>query len=82
MKTKGAITKLIFNWFPPVQEGYGEEFETREVGVHGVESIEEHAAAGEGDKWYYDVYCKDGTSERIFNPNKVAYGLPTNLPTV
>ena len=29
--------------------------------------IEEHRAAGEGDKWYYDIY-KDGEVTRVFDP--------------
>jgi hypothetical protein len=28
-------------------------------------------AAGEGDKWYYDVIYTNGTEMRVFNPNTV-----------
>ncbi len=28
--------------------------------------IEEHQAAGEGDKWYYDVWISEDTFRRIF----------------
>lgn len=38
------------------------------VGVDDVVEISEHRAAGEGDKWYYDiVYEKDGAILRTFN---------------
>lgn len=33
--------------------------------------IYEHKAAGEGDKWYYDVKFDDGSINRIFNPNEI-----------
>lgn len=32
--------------------------------------VEEHRAAGEGDKWYYDIY-RDGEITRIFDPLEV-----------
>ena len=39
------------------------------VGKDGVTQIDEHRAAGEGDKWYYDVVYGNGNAiHRIFNP--------------
>ena len=39
------------------------------------ERIEEHAAAGEGDKWFYDVYDKaEGVIIRVFDPVEVRAG--------
>lgn len=64
---------------PPVQEGYAEEFETAQVGL-GVTAITEHSAAGEGDKWHYDIWYADGSCKRVFNPNTVIFDPPiTNL---
>lgn len=44
------------------------------VGKWGVEKIIEHRAAGEGDKWYYDVYV-NGQKEvvRLFEFSLVEY---------
>jgi hypothetical protein len=36
-------------------------------------AIKEPPAAGEGDKWYYDIMFDDDTSVREFNPNEVFY---------
>lgn len=33
--------------------------------------IEEHRAAGEGDRWYYDIHLSDGEIIRIFDPLEV-----------
>jgi hypothetical protein len=71
------ITKLIYNWYltGDTQTGMGEDYDVAEVGKKDtkegkeVEKIEEHRAAGEGDKWYYDVSFIDGTEMRVFNPN-------------
>lgn len=38
-----------------------------------VESINEHPAKGEGDKWYYDIMFSDGIVMRIFNPCAVFF---------
>ncbi len=36
--------------------------------------IEEHSAAGEGDKWFYDIYDKDeGIIIRVFDPVEVHF---------
>lgn len=43
------------------------------VGINDVIKIEEHRAAGEGDKWYYDIHYSDGTIKRTFNPSNVYY---------
>ena len=42
------------------------------VGKYGVIEIIEHAAQGEGDKWYYDVVREDGT-ERVFDFIRVTF---------
>lgn len=42
-------------------------------------SIIEHAAQGEGDRWYYDVEFSDGHKERVFNVISVVWSAP---PTV
>ena len=36
-----------------------------------MKEIIEHRAAGEGDKWYYDIIYTNETEMRIFNPNTV-----------
>jgi len=38
------------------------------VGEQSVTSIVEHRAAGEGDKWFYDVHIESGVIHRVFNP--------------
>ena len=64
-----TIKKIQYN-FAPI-EGYSSEF--AEVGKDGVTYIEEHRAAGEGDKWYYDIHFDNADTIRIFNPNKVYF---------
>ena len=43
------------------------------VGVYGINKIEEHAAKGEGDKWYYDVYKEGGEVIRLFSFETVIF---------
>ena len=43
--------------------------QTRVVGEL-VEKITCHPAQGEGDKWFYEIYYKDGRIETIFNPRR------------
>jgi protein involved in polysaccharide export with SLBB domain len=43
------------------------------VGQGDVVKIEEHAAQGDGDKWYYDVYFSNRTKVRAFIPVQVAF---------
>jgi len=40
------------------------------VGIFGVQAIEEHRPAGEGDRWFYDVNFDNGDLLRIFNPTE------------
>ena len=53
----------------------GEEFDSYVLGYdHGngiCVRIDEHRAAGEGDKWVYTVVFDDGSEVMIFNPNMV-----------
>lgn len=72
MKIKG----IKYNWFATPENG--EEFSSWFIGMNyrndiSVIKIKEHQPAGEGDKWYYDVFLSDGTMERIFNPNVVVF---------
>ena len=71
------VRELIYNWVQvgSVQDrdGAGEDWTRLTVGVGGVKSIEEHAAAGEGDKWNYLIEFEDGHFLRVFNPNSVEY---------
>jgi len=65
------IEQVNFNWrVLPDGDATFDEFR---VGYRGVKSIHEHAAGGEGDKWYYDVLFDDGKTHRIFNPNYVVF---------
>ena len=41
------------------------------AGEQSVTEIIEHRAAGEGDKWYYDVHIEGGVIQRVFNPLSV-----------
>ena len=70
------ISELIYDYTPPMcttNEGVPEDFKLAQVGIDGVEDIQEHTAAGEGDKWFYDVYYDDGSVLRTFNPHSVVY---------
>ena len=69
------ITEL---WFEPcITNEAGEEYRVAEIGEVFQDTIVidiiEHRAAGEGDKWYYDIYFKNGTSIRTFAPYRVNY---------
>jgi hypothetical protein len=66
------IYGITYNWNPSgvnSEEKY--EFDT--VGMGTCVKIEEHQAQGEGDKWFYDIYRKDGTILRVFNPHMVYF---------
>ena len=65
------IDKLVCN-FSSKLEGL-DGFDTYELGLYGVEKIQEHRAAGEGDRWYYDIHYEDGTKIREFYPRTVHY---------
>lgn len=62
-----------YNWF--FSNETGEEFKEACTGVGGVIRIVEHAAAGEGDKWFYDVLFENDRVQRIFNPHEVFYSI-------
>jgi hypothetical protein len=42
-----------------------------------VKEIEQHAAQGEGDKWFYDIIFDNDEKLRVFNPVEVEFGKPT-----
>jgi len=64
------ITRLVvINW---VQDGKT-EFGEYNVGSRGVIKIEEHTPQVEVDKWYYNIYFKDGTMLREFKPVTVIF---------
>jgi hypothetical protein len=64
------IKKIIYDWFISKDHPYWRNYT---IGKNGVIKIKEHRAAGEGDKWFYDVYFEDKHKERIFNINQVIY---------
>ena len=70
------ITGITYNWYySPCENSEG--FTHRSVGSEynglKVDYIKEHAAMGEGDKWFYDIIYSDKSIERIFNPNAVFF---------
>lgn len=70
------ITELRYDYKQACSDGkeiFGEEYETARVGEKDCIEIIEHGAAGEGDRWYYDITFKDGSVIRTFNPNRVLY---------
>ena len=84
---KNKIKRIEYNWSPggvSAREEFSDYAYNFEVGIiprnynKKVTSIEEHKAAGECDKWFYDVVFDDGSYERIFNPNKVYFDKPDN----
>jgi len=60
-----------FNWYYSAENG--EEFSSYCVDNKDVTSIDYHEPMGHGDKHYCDVYLEDGTMERVFNLNSVAF---------
>lgn len=73
------INKLVYNWHQTGdhQIGFAEDFCIAEIGIENyqtkkvVKEIIEHRPAGEGDKWFYDVFFEDNTEMRVFNPSLV-----------
>lgn len=63
MKTQRPIIGIFF-------EDIGNGDTCYYVGVD-VASITEHPAAGDGDRWFYDVEFTDGHMERIFTNEKI-----------
>jgi len=75
MRIPDKIIELRYDWSPATYNGYenvDEHYQTATVGIDGVLEIYQHAAAGEGDKWYYDI-CYENTTIRTFNPNRVIF---------
>jgi len=66
------IKQINYNWFFSVAEN-STGFDSAIVGYDNIVMIKEHKAAGEGDKWYYDILRIDGSIERVFNPNQVFF---------
>ena len=79
---KKECTEVHYNYVQACMESngdridcYSDYWQTAKVGENGVVKIHEHSAAGEGDKWYYDIVKDDKTVERIFNPHRAFYRL-------
>lgn len=76
IKWNGRVESRYYNG-----ENMGQDFRCSEAEVNEFESnpikrvkeITEHAAAGDGDKWYYDIHYKDGRVLRVFNPIEVLF---------
>lgn len=71
-----TITEVNYNYRPACSDGkeiFSEDWDAGKVGEKGVLEIKEHCAAGEGDKWYYDIVHEDGTVIRTFNPCRVIF---------
>jgi hypothetical protein len=65
---------IRFNYYPGSTDGqFPERYEEHIVGQKGVLEIREHAAAGDGDRWYWDVHYECNSVERIFYPHQVFY---------
>jgi len=69
------IIRLDFNYHECGIHGdqWGDDCETVIVGEKGCIEIIEHPSQGDGDKWYYEVFLKGGSSQKIFNPNCVFF---------
>lgn len=46
---------------------------TAKASFAAIKKIEEHAAKGEGDRWFYDCHFDNGKMVRVFNPNRVDF---------
>jgi hypothetical protein len=66
------IKKIEHSYIPAFEES-PYEISSAKVGKDGVVEIKEHRAAGEGDKWYYDIIYENGEVLRTFNPYLVWY---------
>ena len=67
------ITEIIYNWFYTTV--CGDEYNRYELGksytLGKVKKIEKHFPAGEGDRHYCIVYFENGSTEIIYNVNKI-----------
>lgn len=70
------IKELIYNYRPDMSDGkevFGETYALAVIGEKGVVKIDEHRAAGEGDKWYYGIHMDSGEITRTFAPYMVKF---------
>ena len=45
------------------------------IGNEGIVKIKEHTPAGEGDRYYCDCYLKDQSTIRVFDIERIYYGV-------
>ena len=72
---KMKVVKLRFNYRQTDNSNTAyHEFDEAEIGKKFdgklVTKIDMHSAAGEGDRWYFDIVFEDNTMTRTFNPNE------------
>lgn len=66
------IIQIKLNW--TAQEGYLDGcFSSESIGTRGVTEITEHRPAGEGDRFFYDVYYSNGNMQRVYNFSNVFF---------
>jgi hypothetical protein len=77
-------TELHYNYVQSGMESNGDRIDlypdgwtTAKVGEKGVVLILEHETRGEGDRWFFDIVREDNTVERVFNPHRAFYKLPS-----
>ena len=46
---------------------------TVRISQSNVLEIQEHQAAGEGDKWFWDIVYRNDEILRVFNPELITY---------
>jgi hypothetical protein len=71
------ITELTYNWFSTTDREYFDRIIVGKKMDSGIvcTKIEEHRAAGEGDRCWFDAHYNDESTLRIYNPNTVTYQL-------
>ena len=67
------VKSVAFNWRVSPNERIGCDFEISTVGYMDVVSIQENEPCNGLQQWNYVVEMKDGSKQRIFNPNFVEY---------
>jgi hypothetical protein len=67
-----VIKEITFDWVysPSDSRPWWSE---ATVGKDNCTEIVEHCAAGDGDKWFYDIHYADGKVNRVFNIHSVKF---------
>ena len=68
---KENVTRVDYNW--GFSNENGEECSYYEVGYKGVQKIKYYEPTGTDNQHFCDVFSDNGTTERVFNINRVVW---------